>query len=153
MKPKHVVWIAVAAVAAIVLFALLRPTGGGGIVTVDSAGVDKAREAGAQIIDVREPAEFQMGRIPGAVNVPVGTIETAAKNWDRNATYVVYCATGARSQTAVDAMKAMGFTNIKHFSQGIQAYTGQVDSSEQTSQQPTVQTDGKPVFIEFYTPT
>ena len=43
---------------------------------------------------MRSQGEYDLGHIPGAVNVPVDTLQTAAANWDRNATYVVYCATG-----------------------------------------------------------
>ena len=47
-------------------------------------------------------------------------------------------------------MKAMGFKNIDHFAQGVQAWTGKLDSGAKASSQ-TIETSGKPVMIEFYT--
>jgi phage shock protein E len=147
---KALIWIAIAGAVAAVLFFAFKPASGGGVKNVDSAGVTASQGKGAQVIDVRSQGEYELGHIPGAVNVPVDTIQTAAANWDRNATYVVYCATGARSAQAVEMMTAMGFKNIDHFSQGIQAWTGTLDSGAKTSSQ-TIETSGKPVMIEFYT--
>jgi rhodanese-related sulfurtransferase len=150
MKPKQLIWavIAVAAVAAVV-FALSRPAGGG-IRNVDAAGVKSAIAGGAQVIDVRTAGEFQMGHVAGAVNVPVDQLEQAAQSWDRDATYVVYCATGSRSATAVETMKALGFENIRHFAAGIQAWDGGLEQGGAASSQ-KVETAGKPVLIEFFT--
>jgi len=143
------IWVVVALAIAVVAFLLFKPSGGG-VRVVDSAGVTSAQAKGAQVIDVRSQGEYQMGHIPGAINVPVDTIADAAKSWDRNATYVVYCATGARSAQAVQTMQSMGFKNIDHFAQGIQAWSGKLDSGTSQSQQ-KIETAGKPVFIEFYT--
>ena len=154
MKTKTFLWALIAVLVVVVLALAFRPAGGGsgkgGIVNVDAAGVRDAISAGAQVIDVRTPGEFSMGHVEGAVNVPVEQVATAAQGWDKNATYVVYCATGARSATAVDSMRSMGFNNIKHFSAGIQAWDGKlVQGAEQGSQK--IQTSGKPVMLEFYT--
>jgi len=150
MKPKTILWIAVAVLVGVVAVMLFRPTGGGGISNVDAAGAQTAIDAGAQIIDVRTAGEFQMGHIPGAVNVPVDQLQTAAASWDKEATYVVYCATGSRSATAVEIMRGLGFKNIAHLSAGIQSWSGKLDTGAQSSNQ-TIQTSGKPVFVEFYT--
>lgn len=148
---KAVIWIvlAVAIVAGVAL--AFRPSGGGGgIRTVDSAGVTKAQEAGAQVVDVRTSGEYQLGHIPGAINVPVTEIAQTAASWDRAKTYVVYCATGARSAEAVATMQLMGFTNIDHFAAGIQAWTGKLDTGTAQSSN-VIETAGKPVMLEFYT--
>jgi rhodanese-related sulfurtransferase len=146
---KAIIWIAIAGLVAAIAFLAFKPAGGG-VRNVDSAGVIAAQGKGAQVIDVRSQGEFDLGHIPGAVNVPLDTLQTAATNWDRNATYVVYCATGARSAEAVKIMGSMGFTNIDHFAQGVQAWTGKLDSGAKTSNE-KIQTSGKPVMVEFYT--
>jgi len=128
----------------------MRPASGG-IVNVDAAGVEKAIADGAQVVDVRTAGEYQMGHIPGAINVPVDQLGASAASWDRNATYVVYCATGARSATAVETMKSMGFGSIKHFNAGIQAWGGKLDTGAPSASTSKIQTNGKPVFIEFFT--
>ena len=149
MKPKYVLWGAVAIVAVVVIAMAFRPAGAK-VENVDAAGVQSAIDAGAQIIDVRTAGEYQLGHIPGAVNVPVDQVPGAAESWDKNATYVVYCATGSRSASAVATMQSMGFLDIKHFAAGIQAWNGALDKGGAPSSQ-QIPTEGKPVLIEFYT--
>lgn len=150
MKPKVLMWVAIAVLVGVVGFLLLRPSGGGGIVNVDAAGAKTAIDAGAQIVDVRTPGEFQMGHIAGAINVPVDQLEAQAASWDKEASYVVYCATGSRSATAVETMRALGFKNISHLSAGVQAWTDPLETGATSSNQ-TIETAGKPVLVEFYT--
>jgi len=150
MKPKTLIWIIAAAAIVAIGFLLFRPSTGGGIANVDAAGVQKAIDAGAQVVDVRTAGEYQMGHIPGSINVPVDILEAQAQSWDREATYVVYCATGARSATAVETMKAMGFRSIQHFNAGIQAWQGDLETGGQSSSK-KIETAGKPVMVEFYT--
>lgn len=149
MKSKTLIWVIVVAIAVVAAVLLFRPSSGG-VQNVDAAGAQAAIEKGAQIIDVRTAGEFQMGHIPGAVNTPVDQVQAAAQSWDRDSTYVVYCATGARSATAVETMRQMGFKNIAHLAAGIQAWQGKLDTGGQTSNQ-KIPTAGKPVFIEFFT--
>jgi rhodanese-related sulfurtransferase len=147
---KVILWIAIAGLVAVVLFLAFRPSAGAGIHNIYASGVDAAKAKGAQIIDVRSPGEFEMGHIPGAKNVPVDQIGTSAASWNKDATYVVYCATGARSAQAVQTMQAMGFKNIDHFSAGIQAWNGPLEKGGATSGT-SLKTSGKPVLVEFFT--
>ena len=48
-------------------------------------------EKGAQVIEILPPEEFEEDHLPGAVNMPLRKIETAARKLDRNAPVVVYC--------------------------------------------------------------
>lgn len=150
MNSKTIMWGVIAVVVAIVLYFGFRPSGGSGITNVDAAGAQKAIAAGAQIVDVRTDGEFQMGHIKGAINVPVEQVASQAASWDRNANYVVYCATGSRSVAAVQTMKSMGFNNITHLAAGIQAWTEPLETGAQSSAT-KIETAGKPVFIEFFT--
>ena len=151
MNSKVFVWVLIAAVVAVAGYFVLKPAGGGGgVKVVDSAGLIAAQQKGAQVVDVRTAGEFQLGHIPGAINVPVDQIQTTAASWDKSATYVIYCASGARSAQAVQSLAAMGFTNLDHFDRGVGAWTGKLDSGQQATSQ-NIQTSGKPVFIEFYT--
>lgn len=147
---KAVLWIAIAGLVGVVLFLAFKPSGGSGIRNIDAAGVEAAKAKGAQIIDVRSPGEFEMGHIPGAKNVPVDQIGTSAAGWNKDATYVVYCATGARSAQAVQTMQTLGFKNIEHFSAGIQAWNGPLEKGGATAST-NIETSGKPVFVEFFT--
>ena len=70
------------------------------------------------ILDVREQDEYDSGHIPGAVLLPVGTIDetTAAQVIpEKDATVLVYCRSGNRSKTASAALADLGYTNIYEF--------------------------------------
>lgn len=149
MKPKMIMWGAVAVLAIVIAVLALRPASGG-IENVDAAGAQVAIAAGAQVIDVRTAGEFQMGHIDGAVNVPISEFATAAQGWDRDAAYVIYCATGERSTTAVETMRALEFNDVKHLSAGIIAWDQPLEQGAGSAAS-QVETSGKPVLIEFYT--
>lgn len=157
-SPTTVVLIVVGVIAAVIVgWNLMKPSGGSatGVRNVDTAGAQQAIAAGARIIDVRTAGEYEMGHIPGAENVPVDQIATAAEAWDRNADYVVYCAVGSRSTGAVQTMQSMGFKNIAHLNAGIQSWTGGdlQTGSEQGKAETRIETAGRPVLVEFYTDT
>ena len=70
------------------------------------------------ILDVREQDEYDSGHIPGAVLLPVGTIDedTAAEVIpEKDSTVLVYCRSGNRSKTASAALADLGYTNIYEF--------------------------------------
>lgn len=70
------------------------------------------------VLDVREQAEYDSGHIPGAVLLPVGTIDetTAAEVIpEKDSTVLVYCRSGNRSKTASSALAKLGYTNIYEF--------------------------------------
>lgn len=152
MNPKTMLWVVVGAIAAVVIgWNLFRPAGGG-IANVDVDGAKEAIGQGAQVVDVRTPGEYQLGRITGAINVPLDQLEAQAASWDRNATYVVYCATGSRSTTAVEIMKGMGFTSIRHLAAGIVSWPDQLETGAAgESGAPKIATNGTPVMVEFFT--
>lgn len=150
MKSKNAIWIALGVVAVIILaWNLFRPAAGG-VVNVDAAGAEQAVTQGARVVDVRSPGEFQLGHIPGAINVPPEQFEAQAQGWDKDQQYLVYCATGARSASAVAIMERLGFSDVKHFNAGLVAWTGELQKGEATPAG-TVETSGLPVMIEFYT--
>lgn len=64
----------------------------------------------AVFVDVREPNEFNLGRVPGAIPLPRGTIETRGEGMlPRDKTIVVYCGGGSRSALAADTLQSMGY--------------------------------------------
>ena len=70
------------------------------------------------ILDVREQDEYDGGHIPGAVLLPVGTIDetTAAEVIpEKDSTVLVYCRSGNRSKTASSTLAELGYTNIYEF--------------------------------------
>lgn len=83
---------------------------------------------GAVLLDVRTISEYREGHIPGSKNVPlqeIGRVSAAAGGKDTP--LFVYCHSGARSRQAVDALRRMGYLQVKNIG-GISAYTGKVET-------------------------
>ena len=81
------------------------------------------------ILDVREQDEYDSGHIPGAVLLPVGTIDedTAAEVIPgKDSTVLVYCRSGNRSKTASSTLAELGYTNIYEFG-GINTWPYETD--------------------------
>jgi molybdopterin/thiamine biosynthesis adenylyltransferase/rhodanese-related sulfurtransferase len=82
------------------------------------------------LIDVREPSEAAICRIPGAVLIPQGQLPQQLASFDRNQEIVVHCKSGGRSARAVQFMTQQGFTNARNLTGGILAWIDQVDPSQ-----------------------
>ena len=81
------------------------------------------------LIDVREPHEFQICRIPGSTLIPLGELPKRVAELDQNAEIVAHCKSGARSAKAVDFLKQAGFKSVRNMKGGILAWSDKVDPS------------------------
>jgi adenylyltransferase/sulfurtransferase len=79
------------------------------------------------IIDVREQYEWNIGRIPSARLMPLGTLPKAAEVLDREADIVVYCHHGMRSEAAAHALLDAGFRKVRNLVGGIDRWSNEVD--------------------------
>lgn len=87
-------------------------------ITAEEAKSMMEEQPDAVILDVREQDEYDAGHIPGAVLLPVGTInqETAASAiLEKDTVVLVYCRSGNRSKTASQALADLGYTQIYEF--------------------------------------
>jgi molybdopterin/thiamine biosynthesis adenylyltransferase/rhodanese-related sulfurtransferase len=91
------------------------------------AKIDRGDEF--RIIDVREPHEFQIGRIPGSILIPLGELPRRLMELDKDDEYVMHCKMGGRSAKAVELMKQSGYTNVRNLTGGILAWSDKVDPS------------------------
>jgi rhodanese-related sulfurtransferase len=66
-----------------------------------------AIESGAQVIDVRTPAEHAKGCVPGTVNIPVDELRDRLSEVEKS-NVIVYCAVGQRGHIATQLLKAHG---------------------------------------------
>ncbi len=148
---KVIIWALVAAVVVAVGFLVLRPAGS--VEDVDAAKVAELAAQGVRIVDVRTPAEFEAGRIPGAESVPLSEFEATSAGWDHNEPIVIYCTTGERSLPAVEYLASQGFSHIYHFAEGLVAWTGDIEQGAMAAAAvaQAVETSGTPVMYEFYT--
>jgi rhodanese-related sulfurtransferase len=70
-------------------------------------------------LDVREPNEWNLGRLPHAIHLPRGNLETKVEGMiDRGQKVVIYCARGNRSALAALTMKQMGYENVASMARG-----------------------------------
>lgn len=82
------------------------------------------------VLDVREQSEYDEGHIPGAVLLPVGTIDeetAAAVIPEKDSTVLVYCRSGNRSKTAAAALAELDYTGIYEFG-GINTWPYETES-------------------------
>ena len=82
-----------------------------------------------QVIDVREPHEHQISRIPGAELIPLGELPSKLNELDTDAEIVLHCKTGVRSLDALQLLRGAGFGRVKHLRGGINAYARAIDDS------------------------
>lgn len=73
--------------------------------------------------------EWEIGRLPGARLVPLGTLVEALPTLDPARELVLYCRSGVRSAQAVRQLQAMGFRRVRNLSGGILRWSDEVDSS------------------------
>ena len=66
----------------------------------------------AQVVDVRSPAEFRGGHVPGSKNIPLDQIQTRIKELDPARPVLLCCASGSRSAMAVSLLKRQGFADV-----------------------------------------
>jgi len=67
------------------------------------------------IVDVREPFEFMMGHVKGALNIPPSKLMSGAKQLQdvpKDAEIILYCRTGSRSSASMNILRQMGYTNL-----------------------------------------
>ena len=84
------------------------------------------------LLDVREPGEVQIAKIPGGVLIPLGELPKRMDELPQGATapdIVVYCRSGMRSAKAVGLLKSNGFTRVQNLKGGILDWISRIDPS------------------------
>jgi rhodanese-related sulfurtransferase len=77
-------------------------------------------------LDVRDQPEVNLAKIPGAVHVSRGTMEGKIEAViPRDASVVIYCASGNRSAFAADTLQQMGYVDVCSMAGGIQAWAAE----------------------------
>lgn len=81
------------------------------------------------LIDVREPEEYAIGRIPGSKLIPLRTVTERLHELSSADEIIVHCRSGARSGQAVEFMKQAGYRKVKNLVGGILRWSDDVDPS------------------------
>jgi sulfur-carrier protein adenylyltransferase/sulfurtransferase len=101
--------------------------------TITAAELKDWQDSGKDIflVDVREPAEFEIVRIPGSVLIPKGDILSgeALAQLPQDRQIVLHCKSGVRSAEALAAVKAAGFKDAVHVQGGVLGWIKTVDPS------------------------
>lgn len=84
------------------------------------------RDEKVTVLDVREPAEYAFGHIPGAVNIPLGELEKRFEELNKDEEIHIICRTGTRSDLASQQLTEKGFKNVKNVVPGMDKWKGQV---------------------------
>jgi len=82
-----------------------------------------------KLLDVREPYEWSIARLPDARLVPLDALPEAVQTLDRDAELVVYCHHGMRSAAAVAWLRERGFARARNLTGGIDRWSREVDPS------------------------
>lgn len=103
----------------------------------DLEGMLAARESGEAnfvLVDVREPNEWDISRIPGAELIPKGEfmMGDALSKLPQDKQTVIYCKSGIRSAEVLALVKAAGFADAVHVGGGVSAWVNQIDPSQPT---------------------
>jgi adenylyltransferase/sulfurtransferase len=99
----------------------------------------KERENGSRdfvLVDVREPNEYEINKIPGSVLIPKGdflngsAFDELSKLTGNNQQVVLHCKSGVRSAEALAIVKGAGYADAVHVGGGVVAWVNQIDPSQ-----------------------
>ena len=74
-----------------------------------------------QLLDVRQPAEYEAGHLAGAILIPLKELPDRVASLDKDKPTIVYCAIGGRSKVAAQLLAGLGFANVYNMVGGIKA--------------------------------
>ena len=86
--------------------------------------IRKHKTSTFQLVDVRQPKEYQREHLPGAILIPLKELIDRKDELDQNKTLLVYCASGVRSKAASQLLQAQGFAEVYNISGGIKKWQG-----------------------------
>ncbi len=81
-----------------------------------------------QLVDVREPLEYELANINGARLIPLGELSDRLNELDRTQLTIVHCHSGQRSAQAVRLLRDAGFANVFNLEGGIARWSDEIDS-------------------------
>ena len=82
----------------------------------------KNADGNTVVLDVREPIEWEMGHVPGALLISLGTLRERLHELPIEASIIVICEAGVRSSSAASILQAEGFTGVAHVPEGTGGY-------------------------------
>ena len=96
-------------------------------ISMDEAKTLMEKEEGYILLDVRTKGEYEIGYIPGAINIPLSDIDEKIISSlpDKSQMMLGYCRSGNRSREASDKLSKLGYSNVLEIG-GINAWKGEI---------------------------
>jgi adenylyltransferase/sulfurtransferase len=82
-----------------------------------------------KLLDVREPHELEISKLPNAVNIPLGQLAARLSELDSAEEMVIFCKSGSRSARGLELLASAGFKKVKNLKGGINAWAKEVDKN------------------------
>ena len=82
-----------------------------------------------KLLDVREPHELEISKLPDALNIPLGQLAARLSELDSADEMVIFCKSGSRSARGLELLASAGFKKVKNLKGGINAWAREVDQS------------------------
>ena len=82
-----------------------------------------------KLVDVREPHELEISRLPNAVNIPLGQLAARLSELDSAEEMVIFCKSGSRSARGLELLASAGFKKVKNLKGGINSWAREVDKN------------------------
>ncbi|MDW0114111.1 MULTISPECIES: rhodanese-like domain-containing protein [Sporosarcina] len=95
-------------------------------ITTSEVAKKLAAKQPVHLIDVREVDEVAQGKIPGAVNIPLGLLEFRMHELDKSVEYTMVCRSGGRSGMATQLLESHGY-KVVNMTGGMLAWEGDVE--------------------------
>jgi adenylyltransferase/sulfurtransferase len=90
----------------------------------------RSGDASPLLLDVREPQEYAINRLPGSILIPMGDLPRRIGELDPTRSIVVYCRVGERSARAAELLRGVGFRDVRNLTGGIRRWIDEVDPSQ-----------------------
>jgi adenylyltransferase/sulfurtransferase len=96
-------------------------------ITVEDLKARLDRKENFVLVDVREPFEWDIARIPGAILIPFGELPARLGELNPSSDFVIQCKSGGRSAHAVQFLQQQGFSKVSNLAGGILAWSERID--------------------------
>ena len=102
---------------------------GDGEVGASDVRAERERTPNMVLLDVREPFEWEIAHIEGALHIPLGELPARLRELDGHADIVTFCHHGSRARRAAELLRAAGFSKVRSLTGGIDAWASEVEPS------------------------
>ena len=101
--------------------------------------IDQLDRESTLLLDVRTPAEYEIGHLPGAVNIPVQELRNRLSELPKEKEIIIYCRVGFRGYLAYRILVQSGFKKVRNLSGGWLTYKAVLDEKRQEETEQLVQ--------------